>query len=123
MQLPMSLRTKQGEADYQEAKKSGGIIPLDDEKPIKHFVYWKLIPNRFPPSIAFKTSHMLLPRRIFKDWSEMDSFEWAELTEIIKELEPQYDQLTMNFPSTRSVPNHFHLHLNKFHVKREDMAL
>ena len=124
MDLPMSLRTAEGEAAYQEAKKSGGTTPLADEKPLKDFVYWKLIQNRFPPTVAFKTSHMLLPRRVVADWGDLNRLELVELTEILAEFDDgRYDQITMNFTRNRSVPGHFHLHLSKFHVKREDMSL
>lgn len=124
MDLPMSLRTAEGEAAYQQAKTNGGTIPLGDEKPLKDFVYWKLIANRFPPTIAFRTSHMLLPRRVVSNWQDLDAFEIAELSEILQEFDDgRYDQVTMNFSGNRSVKGHFHVHLSKFHVKREDMTL
>lgn len=98
-------------------------MPLADEKSIKDFVYWRVIVNRFRADVAFQTSHMLIPRRVFPEWSDMSHHEFIELQEILAEFGNTYHQLTMNFPSTRSVPGHFHLHLNKFYDKREEMSL
>lgn len=122
--LPISLRTATGEAAYQEAKLNGGMMPLADETSIKDFVHWRVIDNRFMhDTVAFKKCHMLIPRRVFPNWQDINPTEFVELQEIITELAGSYDQLTMNMPHNRSVPGHFHLHLNKFYDSREQMKL
>ncbi len=119
--VPISLRTIAGELLYQEARAEGSLIPLKDEPRIKEWQYWFLIVNRFPPTIAYKTAHLLLPKRIFKERSEMSFAEAHELDKILRQLQDSYDQLTMNFAKSRSVKDHFHYHLLEYYDERSLM--
>ena len=62
--LPVSLRSYRDELHYHHAKKMGLTKPLQMEKMLKEWQYWALIDNKFPYSAAFKTHHMLIPKRV-----------------------------------------------------------
>lgn len=125
MDLPVSLRTAQSEWDYQNAKTRGETIPLELEPAIKKFEHWRVIENRFPYNVAYKTHHMLLPKRAgVSERKQLNETERAEFEKILEEfIDPEYHKWFVNCPGRRSVAGFYHIHLVKYHEKREDMSL
>lgn len=122
-QLPMSLRTSNGERRYQQAKLDGNLVSLADEDSIMSWSLWRIIDNRFPYGVALKTHHLLLPIRAVPDRSDLSDDELAELVQILALVASNYDFVMENFPKRRSILAHYHLHLGEYHDTRDYMTL
>lgn len=123
--LPMSLRTRSGEETYQLAKANGGTVPLELAPSLKIFKHWRLIDNNFPYRVAYKTHHMLLPRRagVSERW-DLNAEEKAEFEQLLKDfIYPEYDLWFENCPKRRSMNHIYHLHLATYYDNREEMML
>lgn len=121
MSLPTSLRTDRGERYYQRAKKAGLTRPLEEEKVLLNFKYWKVIENRFPYDSCFQTHHMLIPKRKFSRRFQMTDDELDELDFFIDTYaEEHYDIVFENMMKRRSIAGLFHLHLAKYYDTREE---
>jgi len=118
-----TLRRHQDEVDYSQAKLTGGLKRLIDEEPIVEFEHWLVIQNRFPYSVAFKIHHLLLPRRLVALESELTQEEIDEFRRIKRDFGPKYDILLENLGASRSVLDHYHVHLLTYYDKREEMGL
>lgn len=121
--LPMSGRRAEAELNYQCQKNLGGTIPLDQEPRLLQWKHWYLIANRFPYNMIFAEHDMLLPLRGFANRGEMSVAEFIEYNQIIDELSNQYDLVFENFNHRRSVLGLFHIHLARYHPKRENIKL
>jgi hypothetical protein len=122
--LGMSLRTKAQEMEYALAKERGQLLALEDEPNLHEFEFWVIKQNRFPYDIAYKTCHLLCPKRKFGDPFDQNLDEFAEFMEILKDYVPtHYDQIVLNMPRRRTVPDLLHYHLLVFHDSRKDMEL
>lgn len=118
--LPMSARLAESEQAYQDAKISGGTMPLELEPSMKQWEHWRLIENRFPYDMIFKTHHMLLPKRanVGHRW-ELNDAEKQELELILKDfVYPGYHLWFENCPVRRSVLTLYHLHLGIYKDER-----
>lgn len=121
--IPMSGRRRQSEVNYQEAKLSGGTVPLDQETRLIEWKHWYLIANRFSYDMIYTEHDMLLPKRGFANRMDMTLMEYIELNEIIEELNNQYDLYFENFNHRRSVLGLFHLHFARYHKTRKEVKL
>ena len=119
--VPVSLRTRIGEIVYAEAKKIGASKPLSEESRIKEWHHWALIDNAFPYNAAFKTHHMLIPKRVTTQ-ENLKSEELQELRNILDELSDQYDCHMTNFSKKQSIKSHYHIHLLTYKDSRSDMS-
>lgn len=122
-ELPMSLRRRKGEERYQMAKLTNATVPLQHERSIREFKFWKLIDNRFPYDSAFSTSHMLIPKRMVPTYRKLWPWERWELRRILDHKLTHYNQIVENMTNTRSVLGLYHLHLLIFHKSRKDFKL
>lgn len=122
MKVPMSLRKPETEERYQIAKKSGLLKPLSESPAIEVFKYWKLINNDFPYDMCFQKHHMLIPKRQYSHWYQMNLREFLELIRIMKRyyVNGTYDLPFFNFPKKQSVKNHFHIHLAEYYDERPE---
>lgn len=122
--LPMSLRTADSEAVYQQAKIDESLIPLYAEPVLHSFDNWYIIANRFPYDSAYKTSHMLLPKSRAAEWHQLTPAEKNELREIIATYcQDHYHQVVENMTVRRSVLAIYHLHLLTFVDTRREFTL
>lgn len=107
------FRSKELAKKYKTHRDSGmmdrGCV-LCKAEPIQTFKHWKVIPNLFPYDLVAKTHHMLITLRHVKD-SELNSDEIEELAEIKADYVQQYDYIQEATNRTKSIPQHFHLHL------------
>lgn len=119
----ISPRTPETEAKYQDFKKSQlaagrdlSVFDLSEEIILREFNHWLIIENRFPYDNMTSVNHMLVPRRQLKDLLEATEEEVAEHNSIrdILVTEAYYDALVENFPRSKSVHRHIHLHLVKW---------
>lgn len=120
---PVSLRTSNEEIRYLKAKKKGDAgKPFLEEKRLKEWNYWAVIPNAFPYSAAFKVHHMLIPKRVVSQLN-LSQEEQKELQEIINLItdEQEYDCMLTNFPRNQSNKEHFHIHLLVFKDRRKHL--
>jgi len=123
-ELPVSMRTARGERRYQAAKQNGDTVPLNREKVIIDYLYWKLINNRFPGDMIFKKHHMLIPKREFSSRDDMLPRERRELDKIIRTYaQYNYHLIFENMNSRRSVLHLWHLHLAEYYSNREEICL
>lgn len=121
-QIPMSLRTTTGEMYYAFSKKMGNLKNLSDEPALEVWEHWRLIDNSYPYDIAFKTHHLLIPKRVTPKHS-LNVAEKLELEDILDSLSERYDCYLENFASKQSIKNHYHLHLLTYKDNRADMRL
>jgi hypothetical protein len=110
----MSLRTNETEQLYQEAKKAGTLIPLEQEVVLRgapQFYYWKIIANRFPHDLHH-AHHALV---VLKRECPVERVTLEELEELWYSVVPwadrHFDYVKFNLSSMRSVVGTPHLHL------------
>ena len=82
-----------------------------EERCVKKFTYWAIIKNDFPYDLIAYTHHLLIPKRKFADFEDMNKKEFKELMDIRSEIRLKYDCILENLPRNRSVHAHFHFHL------------
>lgn len=109
--MSVTLRTPQDEQYYLDQIKKGLTIPLSQEPAIFTFKFWRLIENKYPYTLTFKTHHMLLPNREFATLKQATKEELDDYDHILDALSADYDCMIVNFPSKQSVKNHYHIHL------------
>lgn len=95
---------------------------LIDEPQIKEWEYWALINNDYPYDAVYRTSHMLIPKRVATK-KDLSKTELNELNQIIEELSDKYDCYLVNFANKQSIKNHFHVHLLVYYDNRKDFKL
>ncbi len=120
--VPVSLRTIRDEMHYAKAKTQGGTKPLLEEDRLKEWKYWALIENEFPYSAAFKTHHMLIPKRVVDD-KNLSIDERIEMDAVLNELSEKYDCVLVNFRKKQSIRDHFHMHLLCYKDKRKELKI
>ena len=120
----MSLRTAQGEAAYQKAKRNRRLVPLSSEEVLKTWTDWKLINNRFPYDMCFTTCHMLIPFDEVSNYDDLTEAAKRELREIITYYcQDHYDVVFENMNKRRSIKNLYHLHCATYVTDRSDVCL
>lgn len=123
MNLRPSLRKTQDEIAYMEARAAGKTRPLDTVFPLCEWKYWKLIPNEFGYSAAYKTSHMLLTKEDAPDWDDLTEKAKEEYFSIRREfILSRYEQIVENCTACRSIKNLYHKHLVEFYDTRSEMG-
>lgn len=80
---------------------------------IKTFEYWALLPCTFFYDLIAEEHRLLVPKRVFGMFADMNVEEFEELKKIKRELSSHYSLVIENFPSGASVPAHFHMHFIK----------
>lgn len=113
------FRSKEMEEKYAVFKRER---PLKTDAPfafdwqneaLEVFEHWALLPVPFYYDLVADEHHLLVPKRIFGSFAEMNTEEFAELKEIKTKVGDRYSFILENFPSRLSVPSHFHLHFIK----------
>lgn len=122
LSLPVSLRSARDELSYLIGKKAGDSKPLLEEVRLQEWQHWALIPNKFPYSLAFKTHHMLIPKRQVTE-ADLSDEERLELREILAEVADAYDCHMTNFRNNQSIKDHYHIHLLAYKDDRKDISL
>lgn len=125
----ISPRSEETEAKYQNFKKAKiaagddlAAFKLEDEIMVREFEHWLIIENRFPYDNMTSVNHMLIPRRNFGDYIDATEAEREEHENIRKLLseERYYDAIVENFPRSKSVHQHVHLHLVRWKYTNDD---
>lgn len=110
------FRTKEMTSKHEEYKKnekSDGVCALCTKKPIKDFLYWKIVENSFPYDLVSSVSHILVPKRHVTE-KDLNSEEYNELKSIKENiLFKDYDYIIECMPKEMSIPSHFHQHILK----------
>lgn len=113
------FRSEKMEDDYARFKLAN---KRDSSKPfafdwereaIRLFTHWALLPVPFYYDLIADEHHLLVPKRVFGSFSEMNLEEFNELKEIKASIGQRYSFILENLPSRISVPSHFHLHFIK----------
>lgn len=124
-----SPRTPETERKYQAFKrerigknKRSDELDLAEESVLREFEHWLIIENRFPYDAMTSVNHMLVPKRAFADYYEASEDERAEYHDIIRTLaaEDYYDALVENFPRSRSLTRHNHVHLVRWKYTQDN---
>jgi diadenosine tetraphosphate (Ap4A) HIT family hydrolase len=119
-----TLRRRDDEIAYAKDKLAGNLERLYDAPSLSDFKYWRIIDNKYPYTVAYKTCHMLLPKRLVATEDELTYAEIRELWRLKEDVfAGLYDQLVENMPRSRSVLDHYHIHLVTFYDSREEMGL
>lgn len=109
-----SLRTKEGEEKYAAYKARGGlgkVCALCSKKALMDFKFWRIVPNDFPYDRIASVHHMLIPHRHVEE-SGFTPEEHREFLELKSQhLNENYGYLIEATHRTKSVPEHFHVHL------------
>lgn len=107
------LRTPEQAAAYREYrtnKPAEAPCPLCAAEAIKTFTYWKIIPNRFPYDRIAREHDMIVPlRHVTED--KLSEKERTELTAVKRDYLQRYDYFIEATSKTKSIPEHFHIHL------------
>ena len=109
----VSLRTPEGEkaySDYRATRTEEDGCALCDAVVLKTFSHWKVIPNKFPYDRIAGKHNMIIPIRHVVE-EELTTEERTEFFEIKDEVTKGYNWIIEATPSTKSIPEHFHLHL------------
>jgi len=77
---------------------------------IMSFEHWKIIKNEFPYDLIAKAHDMIVPKRHVNE-EELTPREWEELHKIKYSSLQTYDILMEGTRRTKSIPQHFHIHL------------
>lgn len=116
------FRSQKIEAEYELFKDrnrrtaQGQAKPFSfnwQEEAIEVFDHWALMPVLFHYDLIAEEHHLLVPKRIFPSFAEMNTEEFAELKKIKQNIGDRYSFILENLPSRLSVPTHFHLHFIK----------
>jgi hypothetical protein len=107
-----SLRTDATEQAYKEknaTRSTDTSCVFCQEKPIKVFDYWQIVPNKFPYDRIAEIHDMIYPIR-HTDGNDLTTAELAELTALKQGyLNEQYQIIIESLPRAKSIPRHFHL--------------
>ena len=113
-----TLRTREGEERYRSimaGRPKDGSCPLCKMDLIKDFKYWKIVGNDFPYERFAEVHHMIVPKRHVGE-AELTEEEWQELRQIKDDdIHKNYGYILEATHNTRSIPDHFHLHLIVLH--------
>lgn len=107
------LRSKELAEEYIKHRAGGAMndgCVLCKAESIKTFIHWKVINNKFPYDLIAATHHMLMPIRHVKE-ADLTDEEKVELISIKDDYVQQYDYILEATNKTKSIPQHFHLHL------------
>jgi len=110
-----NLRTRKTHLKYMKLIAGGflenGCGLCQRIKTVREFKYWRIITNLFPYDRISRIHHMIIPKRHIseKEISEKEKKEY----ELIKEkyIEKKYEFIVETTKSTKSIPEHFHIHL------------
>lgn len=121
--LPMSLRSDAMERRYQRDKKLGLTQPLSEVPSVWEGRFWRKVMNKYYGDIAYKKnrSFMLLPKRKVSNWWKLYPWEAVELLVIVYKLDKERGELALNLSGSRSIPDHFHLHVREQYLDRRSM--
>ena len=106
------MRLAADERKYTLAKQNNELVPLYTEPKIQDFIYWCVVANRFPHSRIADVDDLLVLKRE-ANIGDISRAEWQELFMIYPSLDGDYDLITHNFASMRSVITIPHFHLYK----------
>lgn len=107
------LRSEECSQRYKECRASnpfGGACALCAKTSTKTFAYWKIVPNDFPYDRIADVHEMIVPLRHVTE-NELSQEELAEYKIIKQEHLQEYDYILEGTHKTKSIPEHFHLHL------------
>lgn len=113
------LRTKNIVEIYQAALRDRSNVSdhndffTKDNTIIKSFQYWVVVENKFPYDAIADIHHLLIPKRKEIDgWLDLNSEEGQELLFIRNSfIQDNYDMVSENMPRSKTITNHFHIHL------------
>lgn len=108
------FRTPEGAQKYRNhraQKAPDAPCALCDAEAIETFVYWKIIPNRFPYDRIATIHEMVVPVRHATKHALIQE-EWGEFSKIKGSRLQEYDYFIEAANKTKSIPQYFHLHLN-----------
>jgi diadenosine tetraphosphate (Ap4A) HIT family hydrolase len=110
------FRTQATHDAYEAVKAAGGLTNgcrLCEAQTLQDFSHWRVIPNMFPYDAVATKHTMLIPKRHVTE-VELNDAEKTELLELkASEHFVGYNYLFESLHSTRSIPDHYHLHLLK----------
>ena len=107
------LRTPETSREYREYRANDNLkneCPLCNREAIKVFSHWKVMVNLFPYDKIASRHDMLVPLRHVTD-AELTTDEKEELAIIRASFVQEYDYIIEATVKTKSIPQHFHLHL------------
>lgn len=103
-------------SEMYKAYRAGGALDgacvLCGESALETFSLWKVITNKFPYDMLAAVHTMLIPLRHTTEAGLTDA-ERAELVTIKASYAQEYDYIIEATTRTKSIPQHFHLHLIK----------
>lgn len=113
------FRSEKIENEYSEFRRKNYRDDLSpfvfdwENEAMETFEHWALLPVSFHYDLIADEHHLLVPKRHFGSFSEMNLDEFTELKTIKEKIGDRYSFVLENFPSRLSVPAHFHLHFIK----------
>ena len=96
-----------------KCKTGVNLIERIGKEPVDEYKYWVIIEDEFPFDKIAKVHHLLIPKRVFMESTDMTKEEKEEMEYLIgNELPKKYDYILNKLDGrSRSFPDHFHIHL------------
>ncbi len=121
METPRYTKTEEKYQDFKKQHKDNPealeLFDFKQETIIRDFTHWMIIKNRFPYDRMARINHMLVSKQPLRTQYDASTEARNELITIMKLLEKEayYDAYLENFPKTKSVKQHVHIHLICWH--------
>ena len=108
------FRTKETQEKYNTFRAHGSMdsgCALCAKEPIRVFTHWNIVVNDFPYDGVAKKHDMILPKRHIdeKGLSDQEKQELFDVKGVY--LDDHYDYIIESTNHTKSILEHFHLHL------------
>lgn len=115
----MSLRTENTENLYRTAQYLKQLRPLNEERAVYEYKYWRVVRNRFPHDLHHTVNDLLVLKRKCPSILKLRPWELWELRRVYQDMSKLYDKVGLNLPTMISVPDfvHFHLYIFKDEYK------
>lgn len=113
-----SLRSKEVSERYKRDRVAGEwdteTYTFDwQNTALQEFTHWALVPSNYPYDLIAEVHHLLVPKRVFPTYREVNEEEYEELKSIKDKLKDHYDFILENLPSKITISSHYHLHFIK----------
>jgi len=111
------FRTTKTQKQYDDYISRGGLddgCHICEEESLEKFDYWRTINNKFPYDNIADLHEMLVPKRHI-DEQGLNREELHELPYLKRGyVSDYYDAIVESTVHSRTIPNHFHIHLINF---------
>lgn len=106
------------EAFVKEQRENRHEFDISKMKVVTEYTHWQIIKNPFPYDAMTRINDLLISKRTVGSFADLDESETTEYTSILADIAEHgtYDALIENFPKTKTIKRHLHIHLVCWHT-------